>query len=75
MQAGCNAIEVIRVQVLASEQQRECGLIIHDHAPVAVEQLAARRDYRDRLDAVVLGQLAIALAVANLQHPKAGDQE
>ena len=75
MQAVGDAIDVIRLQVLPREQQREGGLIIDDHAAIAVENFAARREHRNGLDAIALGQFAVAFAVANLQHPEAGDQE
>ncbi len=50
-------------------------MVVDDHAAVAIENLAARRDDGQRFDAVALGQLVVDLRVANLEVPEAGDQE
>ncbi len=50
-------------------------MIVDDHAAVAIENLAARRQHRNRLDAVLQRPLLINLRIADLQVPEAGDQE
>ena len=50
-------------------------MIIDDHAAVAVEDAAARREDGHRLDAILLGADAVELRVLHLEPPEARDQE
>src|SRR5580658_11266138 len=50
-------------------------MVVHDHAPIAIENSAARRDDGDRLDAVGLRTLIVHLWVLNLQPPESGNEQ
>ncbi len=63
------------VDVVAQEQDAEGRIIVHQHAPGAVEHGAARRDHRNGADAVPLGELRVAIGIDNLQPPKAEQQQ
>ncbi len=67
--------QVFHLQVFARQIQAERRVIVDDHAPVAIQNLAARREHRNGLDAVFERALLINLRIADLQVPKAGDQE
>ena len=67
--------QVFHLQVFARQIQAEGGMIVDDHAAIAIQNLAARRQHRNRLDAVLERPLLINLGIANLQVPEAGDQE
>ena len=67
--------QVFRLQVFARQIQAERRVIVDDHAAVAIQNLAARREHRNRLDAVFKRAFLIHLRIADLQVPKAGDQK
>src|SRR5437773_11377481 len=67
--------QMLRFEVLSREQDAVGGVIVDDHAPVAIENLSPWRDDRDGLDPVGLGALAIDIGIANLQIPKPGDEK
>ena len=50
-------------------------MVVHDHPPVAVQDFTARGQDRNGFDAVLQRALLVDFRVANLQVPKAGDQE
>jgi hypothetical protein len=50
-------------------------VVVDDHAPVAVEDLAAGGQDRLRFDAVALGALVIEFRVADLQVPEPRDEK
>ena len=67
--------QVLPLDLIAIEQQRIGSLVVDDHAPVAVEDLAARRQDRRALDAVSLRRFAVDVRIFYLQFPEARDQK
>ena len=49
-------------------------MVVDDHPAIAIENLAARREHRNGLDAV-LARAPDRFRVADLQVPESGDQE
>ena len=70
-----DGLQVFFLDGFAGQNQGERIVVIDDHAPVAVENAAARRQQRHRLDAVLLRALVIELRILHLQLPKPGNQE
>jgi hypothetical protein len=66
---------MVLVQTFAREHRAEGGAIIDDDPAVAVENLPARSEQRDGLDAIALSQLTIYFVVADLQNPEAREQK
>ena len=75
MQAHGDGVDVLRLQVFARQHHGERGMIVDDHAAVAVEDFSARREQRDGLDAIPLGEFAVGLVIADLENPEARNQE
>ena len=74
LQAVGNLADVFQAQILPGQNQAERGVVVDDHAPIAVQDLPSRRGHRQRLDAVAIGLLAVELRVAHLQLPESRDQ-
>ncbi len=72
VQPGRNLVGVgVEVAVLIAQQQhRERRIVVNDDAAFAVENLAARRQHRDLLDAVLFGQSGVVVAARHLQAPQ-----
>ena len=61
--------------VIAQQQDAERWIVVHQHAPLAVEHGSAGRDHRDGSDAVQFGELGVAIGFDDLQLPKAEQQQ
>src|ERR1019366_1676301 len=59
----------------AGQQQAERGVVIHNHAPVAIQNAPARPRNGHRFDAVLLRPLAVEFGILYLQPPEPGHQE
>src|ERR1017187_5876608 len=59
----------------ARQQQAERGVVIHNYAPVAVQNAPARPRNGHRFDAVLLRPLAVEFGILHLQPPESGNQE
>src|SRR5579864_4098023 len=70
-----DGLQVFFLDGLAGQNQGERTMVIDDHAPVAVENAAARRQQGHRLDAILLRALVVELRILHLQLPKPGNQE
>ena len=70
-----DGLEVLLFQRLAGQDQSEGRVVVDDHAAVAVENAAARRQNGHALDAVGLRALVVKLRILHLQLPEAGDQK
>ena len=68
-------VQMLQLQVFAREDNAPGGLVIHDDAAIAVENLAARRAHRYHFHAIAFGTFAIDVRALNLQLPEAGNQE
>src|SRR6202011_649223 len=55
--------EVLHLQNFTREQQTEGGVVVDDDAAIAVEDLAAWRQYRNGLNAVLLGAHLVQLRI------------
>ena len=78
VQAGGDLVGVgLEVALLIAQQQDgKRRVVVDDDAAFAVEDLAARREDGHLLDAVLFGELAVVLAVRDLQAPQAeGENE
>src|ERR1051326_8228489 len=67
--------KMLKLQALLRQAERGRWLVVDDHASIAVQNAPARRHQRNRFDPVAFGERAVALMFANLQNPKAQDQE
>ena len=56
VQAFGDGPQMLHLQVFARQIQAEGGVIVDDHAAVAIQNLAARRQHGNRLDAVLLAR-------------------
>src|ERR1017187_5011212 len=59
----------------ARQQQAERGVVIHNYAPVAVQNAPAWPRNRYRFDAVLLRPLAVEFGILHLQPPESGNQK
>ena len=75
LQLISNRAQMFRLDFVAIEQQRVRGLIVDNDAPVAVQNLAARRKNRRAFDSIVLGRLTVDVRVLHLQRPEARNQK
>ena len=67
--------DMLFLQRFAREDQAVRGVVVDDHAAVAVEDPASRRGHWKRLDLIALRHLVVDLFVPHLQIPVAGEQE
>src|ERR1019366_5296774 len=56
--------------LIAQQQHRERRIVVHDDAAFAVQDLAARREDGDLLDAILFSQRAVITAARHLQAPQ-----
>ena len=72
VQPGGDLVGVgLQIAVLIAQQQhRERRIVVDDDAAFAVEDLAARRQDGNLLDAVLFGQRAVVIAARDLQAPQ-----
>ena len=70
-----NGGKMLRLDLVAIQQQRIRRLVIDDDPAIAIENLAARRENRRALDAVALRRFTVHVRILNLQLPEAGNQE
>src|SRR5258708_19219016 len=75
VEAVRDRLQVLHLQVFTRENQAVGVVVVDDNAAIAVEYLAARREYRDRLNAVLLSLFQVARRVAHLQVPEPPDQQ
>ena len=75
VQAVGNVAEVILRQVFTRKNQTEGGVVVNDHPAIAVEDLSARRQHRQRLNPVAFGLLAVNVRVAHLEIPESGEKK
>ena len=75
VQALCDRPQVLVLGGFARQQQAERGVIVHNHAPVAIQNAPARPGNRHRFDAVLLRPLTVEFGILYLQPPEAGNQE
>ena len=76
VQARCDLVGIgVEVAVLIAQQQHgERGIVVDDDAAFAVQNLAARREDGDLLDAVLFGQRGVVIAARDLQAPQPESQ-
>ena len=60
---------------IAEKQDAERRAIIDEHAAIAIEHAAARRDDGNGTDAILFGHLAVLIAIDDLQFPEAEQQQ
>src|SRR5262249_7424490 len=75
VQAVGDGLQMVHLQRVARKQEREGGMIVDDDASVAIENLPAGGQDRNRLDAVLFGPLLVNLRIPDLKVPETGDQE
>ena len=75
VEAAGDGAQVFGFQVFASENEAVRGVIVDDHAAIAVEDSSARGGDGQQFNAIALGLLVIDLRVLHLQGPEAGDEE
>ena len=61
--------------VIAKKKDGERGTIVHEDAAIAIEHTPARCDDGNGTDAILLGHLAVLVAIDDLQLPKAQQQQ
>src|SRR4029077_15279121 len=75
MQAFGDRGQVLRLESFLRKLDHEGGLIVHDHAAVAVENLTAGGEHVSGLDASALREGTVGLVIANLKDPESGNQK
>ena len=72
---NCRQILFNEFRVIAKEKNAEGWAIVYEHAAIAIEHAAARRNDGNRTDAILFGHLAILITVDDLQLPEAKQQQ
>ena len=75
VQALGDGPQVLVLGGFAGQQQAERGVIVHNHAPVAIQNAPARTRNGHGFDAVLLCPFAVEFGILHLQPPEAGNQE
>src|SRR5260370_977753 len=60
--------------IVAKEEHAERRPVVHQHAAIAVQHAAARRDHGNVTHAIALGHGAVLVGIDDLQLPKADQQ-
>src|ERR1700761_3329420 len=66
---------MLRLDLVAVQQQGVRGFVIHDYSVIAIQNLAARRKNGRALDPVSFRCFAVNVRVLYLQFPEAGNQK
>ena len=73
--AICGSKRFNLLRIVAQQQDAEGRIIVDQDAAFAIEHRAARRDDRNRADAIAFGELRVAVGIDDLQLPEAKQQQ
>ena len=68
---NCREILLDEFGIVAQEKDAEGWTVVHHDAAIAIEHATARSDDGNRTHAILLGHLAVLVAVNDLQFPEA----